>query len=148
MAKVPPPPQLTGPEWQAFNRWLLELTAILDASGGVDPSQIPGYPALQTQVAQNTADIDVNTLNIQSIASGQGGQSVSISALQTRMTAAEGNITTLAARPTLYTGSVDPTVGGGFGTGVVGDWYGRTSGGTGVWVRTGAGATQWTLIAS
>lgn len=139
MAKVPPPPQLTGPEWQLFNRWLLELTAILDASGGVDPTQIPGYGTLQTQVAQNTSDIQTAELNISSLAAGQGTQGTAVASLQNRMTTAEGNITTLAARAQVLNGAAAPTV----ADGLDGDWWAKTSAPTHIYVKV-AGA--WVTI--
>lgn len=119
MAKVPPPPNIPGQD-PTFNRWLLELTSILNASGDVDVNNIPGYAALQNEVAQNTLDIQTNTLNINSLANGQGTQGTAVAALQNRMTAAEGNITTLQARNQVFNGTGGaPSV----GLGIDGDWY-------------------------
>lgn len=127
MAKIPPPPYLAGPQWADFNRWLLELTNILEASGGIDPTQIPGYSALQTQVAQNTSDI--------SALQGQtGGNTGAIAALQLqinnlilRMGNAESNITTLNARNQVYNGTAAPSA----GLGIDGDWFYNRSGAAG-----------------
>lgn len=125
--KIPPPPQLTGPEWQSFNRWLLEVTNILAAAGGLDPSTIPGYDALQTQVTQNTSDIA-------SLQGQTGGNTGAIAALQLqinnlilRMGAAESNITTLLARNQVFNGTAAPAA----GLGIDGDWFYNRSGAAG-----------------
>lgn len=142
MAKIPPPPQLTGPQWADFNRWLLELTNILDASGGIDPTQIPGYPALQSQVATNTSSIaDLQTStggNSSAITTLQG----EVNSLNTRMGNAESNITTLQARAQVYNGVVDPAA--GFGN--VGDWFANTAGAAGHRIFVKTGATTWTAF--
>ena len=147
MAKVPPPPRLAGPEWEDFNRWLLELTNILDATGGVDPTQIPGYSALQSQVATNTQNITTNSLNITSLANGQGTQGTSIASLQNRMTAAEGNITTLQARNQVFNGALGGTGTPPTGTGVVGDWYANTNGNAGFRIFIKTASATWTAFA-
>ncbi len=142
MAKIPPPPRFTGPEWEDFNRWLLELTSILSSSGGIDPTQIPGYPALQGQVSQNTSDIT----NLQN---STGGNSAAIGTLQgqvnsltTRMGNAESNITTLQARAQVYNGTSDPAA--GFGN--VGDWFANTAGAAGHRIFVKTGTATWTAF--
>jgi hypothetical protein len=118
--KIPPPPLLTGPQWQAFNRWLLELQSILSNTGGIDPTEVTGLPAVITQVATNTTAIAT-------LGSGQSGQGAQIAtldsdvtALQGEIAAINGQITTLEANGVLRSGSGVPAA----GLGNVLDWYG------------------------
>lgn len=121
--KLPPPPQLTGPEWQSFNRWLLELTSILNASGGIDPSSIVGYTALQNQVATNTADIASLGLDVGGQGASIAGLQFAVNALQISMTAANAQITALGARAQVLNGTVAPLIGQGNNN----DWYSDTA---------------------
>lgn len=137
--KVPPPPQLTGPQWQSFNRWLLEVTSILSNTGGIDPSEVTGLPAVIAQVGTNTTDIS-------DLESGQGGNSAAITALQTNVTGIfsslstiNGQLTTLEANPVVRNGSGVPAA----GLGNVNDWYADTNN-KHIYVKTAA--TVWTLI--
>ena len=118
--KIPPPPLLTGPQWQAFNRWLLELQSVLSNTGGIDPTEVTGLPAVITQVNTNTTDIAT-------LEGGQGGQGAQIavlnsdvSTLQGEISTINGQITTLEANGVLRSGSGAPA--GGLGN--VLDWYG------------------------
>jgi hypothetical protein len=66
--KFPPPPFLTGPQFQTLNRWLLDVQSILSVSGLIDPSAVDTLPATTSQVATNTANIatingEITTLN-------------------------------------------------------------------------------------
>lgn len=131
--KIPPPPQFAGPQWHSFNRWLIELTSILEASGGVSPDSIPGYTALQN-------DVDALSTTV-------GGQATTIAALQfqvlvltSTLAAANASITTLSARGELLFGTGAPAA----GLGKVNDWYGDTAGAAGarVWIKKAVGA--WT----
>lgn len=140
--KLPPPPQFTGPQWQSFNRWLLELTSILSNTGGIDPSEVAGLPELITQVGTNTTDIST-------LEGGQGGQATEISNLQGDVTALfndiiaiNGQLTTLGARAQVYNANVDP--GAGFGN--VGDWYANYAGAPGHRIFIKTGVATWTAF--
>lgn len=110
--KLPPPPIIADTD-PTFNRWLLELTAILNAGGGIDPNSIDGYAALQAQVVANTSDIAGLELSV----SGQGGSiaglQFAVNALQINMAAANAQITALGARAQVLNGTVAPLVGQG-----------------------------------
>lgn len=125
--KIPPPPQFTGPEWQSFNRWLLEVTAVLSNTGGINPDQVDGLTALFAEVAVNTADIA-------GLEGSSGGQAASIATLfglvnglTISIATINGQITTLSARGELLFGAGVPAA----GLGKVNDWYGDTAGGVG-----------------
>lgn len=122
-AKLPPPPKFTGPEWQAFNRWLVELTSILSSSGDIDPGSIPGYNAL----AQDVANLNNTT----------GNQGAAITAMQTQIVAltlalatANASITTLASRAQVFNGAL----GAGVPSNAIGadsDWFYNRTGAAG-----------------
>lgn len=120
--KIPPPPQFTGPEWQLFNRWLLEVTSVLSNTGGIDPAEVTGLSALFTQVAANTTDITT----LEGELSGQGGDisalQAAVAGLAASIATINGQITTLASRNQVFNGIVAPLA----GQGVNGDWYGDT----------------------
>jgi hypothetical protein len=125
--KIPPPPPFSGPEWQVFNRWLLELTGILGNEGGINPDEVSGLPALFTAVA-------VNTASIAALQGSSGSQAAAITTLQGQVTTlfaslatVNGQITTLNARGELLFGAGLPAA----GLGKVGDWYGDTAGAAG-----------------
>jgi hypothetical protein len=66
--KFPPPPFLTGKQFQTLNRWLLDLQSVLANSGLIDPNSVETLPATTAQVATNTANIatingEIATLN-------------------------------------------------------------------------------------
>jgi hypothetical protein len=141
--KIPPPPQFTGPEWQSFNRWLLEVTSVLSNTGGINPDQVDGLTALFSQVDVNTSDI----INLQGTT---GGQAANIANLQihdgvidAEIVTINGQITTLSARAQVLNGVGVPAG----GLGVIGDWYGNTDptvGTKAVYVKTAA--ATWTRI--
>jgi hypothetical protein len=140
--KIPPPPQLTGPEWQSFNRWLLEVTSILTNQGGIDPSEVAGLPELIVQVGTNTTDITA-------LESGQGGQAADILTLQgdtvilfDNIATINGQLTSLGARAQVYHGVADPAP--GFGD--VDDWFANTAGAAGHRIFVKTGAATWTAF--
>ena len=140
--KIPPPPQFTGPEWQSFNRWLLEVTSVLSNTGGINPDQVDGLTALFNEVAVNTSDITI-------LENTQGGQTAQINALQLQITALQnsvaiinGQITTLSARGELLFGAGVPA--GGLGK--VNDWYGDTAGAVGARVFIKKAVGVWTAF--
>ena len=121
--KIPPPPQLTGPEWQSFNRWLLEVTSILTNQGGIDPSEVAGLPELIVQVGTNTADIAT-------LEGTQGGQAAEIAVLQgdtvilfDNIATINGQLTSLGARNQVFNGTVPPVA-----LHSNGDWFADTVG--------------------
>jgi hypothetical protein len=136
--KIPPPPPIANQD-QAFNRWLLEITAILSAGGDIDPGSIAGLDAAFAQIA-------VNTANIAALQGTTGGQSAAILALQASvvsLTASiatiNGQITTLSSRAQVLNGAGAPAA----GLGSVGDWYGDT---TLLHIYIKTGAATWTFI--
>lgn len=140
--KIPPPPQFTGPQWQSFNRWLLEVTSIFNSQGGIDPSQVTG---LQTVIDQ----VETNTTNIATLTGGQAGQATQIATLNTEVLAINGEISTiggeivtLQGNPVVHSGTADPA--GGFGN--VRDWFANTAGAAGhrIFIKTAAGT--WTAF--
>lgn len=146
--KIPPPPLIASQD-QAFNRWLLELTAILNDSGGIDPDSIDGLAAAYLQIAQNTIDIAALTLAV-------GSQGGSISALQFQvgvntgaiatingqLTTINANILALQNRAQVHNGAGAPS--GGLGNN--GDLYLNNTGGTGTRLYGKISGT-WTAIA-
>lgn len=137
--KIPPPPPIASQD-PTFNRWLLELTAILNASGGVDPSSVPGLPEVIAQSAANAAAIAA-------LQGTTGGQSFAIALLQSQVIAINasivtinGQITTLGARGELLFGAGVPAA----GLGKVNDWYGDTAGAVGARVFIKKAVGVWT----
>lgn len=146
--KIPPPTFFTGapgqePDWQGFNRWLLEVTSVLSNEGGIDPNEVTGLPTVIAQVGQNTADI--LTLD-----AGQDNNSFDIAALQAQVTNIDNveiptinaQLTSLGARGTLRFGTGAPAA----GLGNVNDWYGDTAGAVGsrIWIKKAVGV--WTAF--
>lgn len=121
--KIPPPPQLTGPEWQPFNRWLLELTSILADSGGVDPGTIDGFGTLQDQV-------DANTAAILALQGSVSGLSLQVAALINGLALANASITTLSTRSQVFNGAVGAGAPSG-ALGVDNDWFYNRTGAAG-----------------
>lgn len=138
--KIPPPPQFTGPDWQSFNRWLLEVTSVLSNTGGIAASEVEGLLAAYVQIAFNVA-------NIAALQGTTGGQATDIFNLQNdvasinaALAVINGQITTLSTRGELLFGAGAPAA----GLGKVNDWYGDTAGGVGarIWIKKAVGV--WT----
>ncbi len=115
LSRVPPPPKWAVDD-PTFNKWLIDLTQIINSGGGsIDPSLIPGYDALvatvnlhSTQIASNTVNIAANTSAIATINSV-------IASLQIA-------VNSLLVRSQVRNGIVAP----GAGLGNNGDWYADT----------------------
>lgn len=140
--KIPPPPEFTGPEWQSFNRWLIEITSILNNTGGINPDQVTGLTALFAEVAVNTSDITT----LQGDQASQAGQIntlfANITALINSIATINGQITTLSARGELLFGAGAPAA----GLGKVNDWYGNTAGAVGARVYIKKAVGVWTAF--
>lgn len=118
--KLPPPPLFTGPQWEGFNRWLLELTSILSSAGDIDPSTVIGLLDAYAQIAQNTSDIS-------SLGSQLTGVNQSISQLSIDISNLALRTTILEARAQIRNGAGVPSA----GLGNDGDLYLNNTGGAG-----------------
>lgn len=140
--KFPPPPVLAGPEWQIFNRWLLEIQSILSNEGGIDPNEVTGLPALFTAVGVNTNAIAA----LGGTVAGQGGDIAGlqgdITTINGEIVAINGQITTLSARAQVLNGIIDPAP----GLGNVNDWYANTVGAVGHRIFVKTGVATWTAF--
>lgn len=134
--KLPPPPPIANQD-PTFNRWLLELTSILQNSGGIDPNSVAGLSAV---IAQSAA----NALAIAALQGTVGGNSGAITALQGQvttingqMTTINGQLTTLGARNQVFNGTAAPVA-----LHSNGDWYADTAA-KHIYVQVGG---AWVLI--
>lgn len=132
--KIPPPPFLTGAEYAGFNRWLLEITAILNDSGGIDPNAVAGLPEVIAQSQANADEIIVlqttvggNTGNISTLNSEVTTINGEITTINAEIVTINGTLTSLGARSQVLNGVIDPVA----GQGNDGDWYANTSGAAG-----------------
>lgn len=140
--KFPPPPSMTDPKFQSLNRWLLDISSILNSQGTIDPGSVDTLPGTTTQVGQNTSDIAANTTQI-------GTLDTEVVTLSSEITTLTGQITTLNAEVAVL--QTNPVVRRGAGApagvlGNVGDWYGDVAGAVGarVWIKTGV--ATWTAF--
>lgn len=139
--KIPPPPPIAGAN-QQFNRWLLELTSILNAQGGIDPSSVAG---LSEVIAQSAA----NAVAITTLEGETGGNTGDITALQGEVTTLQGNVTTingqlttLGARAQVWNGVGVPNA----GLGNVNDWYANIGGAAGARIYVKTATATWTAF--
>jgi hypothetical protein len=135
--KLPPPPPIATGNPQ-FNRWLLEITSILSAAGGIDPSQIPGYSALQAQVAALESTTGGQGSSISLLQLEVNANSSSISTLFSDVASINSELTTLGANAVVHSGAAAPVA--LFNNG---DWYAKTGAPGHIYVQV-AGA--WVLI--
>lgn len=139
--KIPPPPPIANAD-PTFNRWLLELTAILNNNGGIDPNSVAG---LSEVIAESAA----NTLAIAGLDNTTGSQSIQINTLQLNVSALQADVvninmalTTLGARAQVLNGVIDPAP----GLGNVNDWYANTAGAAGHRIFVKTGVATWTAF--
>jgi len=150
--KIPPPPPIANQD-PTFNRWLLELTAILNAQGGIDQGSVSGLTSslttINANVATNTTAIATETARaLAAEALLAPLASPALTGTPTAPTAAAGTSTTQLATTAFVQARGGATHNGtgapAAGLGAVGDWYGDVAGGVGarVWIKTGV--ATWT----
>jgi len=129
--KFPPPPDM-GRDNQRLNRWLLEIQAILNSSGGINPDTVVGLPALIIQVAANTAAVVTLNGEVATLSAEVATINAEIVTIDVQLTinnaqilAINGEITALTARNQILNGAGAP----GAGLGNDGDLYSNTTGG-------------------
>lgn len=139
--KIPPPPPIASQD-PTLNRWLLELTSILNTGGGVDPNSVTGLAATTAQVATNKANITTLQNSVTGNSGDIGTLQTQVAALNSQIVTINSTLTTLSARNQILNGSGVPAA----GTGNNGDLYINNTGaaGTRLYAKiTGA----WTAIA-
>jgi hypothetical protein len=119
----------------AFNRWLLELTKILNASGGIDNSQITGFTALQSSVSTLQSQMTTVQATQATHTTQITTANTNITTLQGQMTTANSNIAALQARGYVTHGSGAP------GSLAVGVLYINDSGSSGTRLYANIGGT-------
>lgn len=145
VAKIPPPPFLTGALYQ-LNRWLIEIQNILNAGGLIDPSQVEGLPAVEAQVTQSASDILTLQTQVFSLLAAVASLVVQVATLNGQVSTINGQITTINGQIVTLQANGVVRFGAGIpanGLGNVGDWYADTSG-SHVYVKTGA--ITWQLV--
>lgn len=145
VAKIPPPPFLTG-SLQQLNRWLLEIQNILNAGGTIDPAQVDGLPAAYAEIAQSA--LDIATLKTQVAA-----DEASIVVLQGQVATLNGQVATINGQIATINGQIVtlqangvPLSGNGVPAGALGkvnDWYADVAG-LHIYVKTGV--ATWQLV--
>ncbi len=132
LSRVPPPPKLAVDD-PSFNKWLIDLTQIINTGGGsIDPALIPGYDALVATVNLHTTQINSNTVNI-------AANTSAIATANSNITSLQFAVNSLNQRSQVRNGMGVP----GAGLGLDGDWYAKTAAATHIYVKV-AGA--WVLI--
>lgn len=132
--KIPPPPRIANQD-NAFNRWLIELTNILNGAGVIDPTTIAGLIALTAQVNTNTTNIATDEANITTI-------NTEITTINGEITTLNSEVAALQANAVVRNGSGTPAA----GLGNNGDLYINNTGGAGTRLF-GKIAGAWVAIA-
>lgn len=150
--KVPPPPQLPvsfGGFGQQLNRWLLEIQAILNSQGTIDPGNVGGLPALiiqvatlVTEIATLTTEVTAATAAVAVLTGDVATLTAQVATLTTDVAANTAAITALQANAVVRNGSGAP----GAGLGSDGDLYINNAGGAGTRLY-GKIAGAWVAIA-
>lgn len=125
--KIPPPPYVAAEQLQQLNRWLLEIQAILNNAGTVDPGQVDGLPEVIAESAQNTADIAALQVSVGDATASIALLSAQILTIQNDITTINGQLTTLGARAQVFNGTGAPAA----GLGSDDDWYYNRTGAAG-----------------
>jgi hypothetical protein len=127
--KIPPPPFIASlsQEMQSLNRWLLEIQAILNSAGTVDPGQVDGLPEVIAQTALNTSNIDALQVSVGDATNSIALLSAQIVTIQTDIATINGTLTTLGARAQVFNGTGAPAA----GLGTDNDWYYNRTGAVG-----------------
>lgn len=136
--KIPPPPPLPA-ELQSFNRWLLEIQAVFNAGGFIEPTEIVGLVAAYVQLAQNTADIAALQNEVAALQAALAALALRVTASEAAIAALAVRVTNLEARNQILNGVAVPAG----ALGAVGDWYSDTVA-KHIYVKTAA--ATWTLI--
>lgn len=131
--KIPPPPPMAVKD-QALNRWLLEITSILNSTGGIDPASVDGLAATTAQVGTNTTSITTISAQIVTINGQLVTLNTSVTTLNGQVATLNAAVAALQANPVVRFGAGAPAA----GLGSVGDWYGDPAGGAGarIWIKT------------
>ena len=144
--KIPPPPPIANQD-PTLNRWLLEVTAILNNQGNIDQTSVAGLPAIATQTDTNTTGIGSLNTQVAALNTQVTAINASIVTINAQLATLSGQITTLQGRVTALEANGVPLKGAGVpaaGLGKVGDWYANIGGGVGqrIYVKTAVGV--WT----
>jgi hypothetical protein len=132
--KIPPPPPIATND-PTFNRWLLELTNILNADGTLDPGNIPGLAGLTASVASLQTTVAAQTSEIIALQHTTNTQATQITGLL-------ASVSALNSRSQVFNGAVDPAS----GLGNVGDWYANTAGAAGHRIFIKTAVATWTAF--
>jgi|SRR5712671_4170831 len=132
--KIPPPPPIAARD-PTLNRWLIELTAILNSSGLINTANVVGLPATITQGNTNAANITSINSQITTINAQIAAINAQITVINAQILTLQGQVAALQVRGELLFGTGAPAA----GLGKVNDWYGDVAGAVGarIWIKTG-----------
>jgi hypothetical protein len=108
--KIPPPPTLPV-QFQALNRWLIELQSILNSQGTINQDSVDGLPALATQVTTLDTQVATNTADIANNTTGIAANTTAIAVNTTNIAANTASIAVLTARNQILNGAGVPAAG-------------------------------------
>ena len=146
--KIPPPPTLSK-DFQQLNRWLLEITSLLNSQGFINTGSVDGLPALTTTVGGLSTTVGGLSTTVAGLSPAVATNTTDITALTASITALTATvaanttaITALQARNQILNGAGVPAV----GLGNNGDLYSNTTGGAGTNLYSKRGGA-WVAIA-